>query len=85
MEPLSNSSSSDDLYPVPTTLAKNLCITVLAIYPIVSIISILYAVKKLCKPGISRETRKVVLLRHVLSIIGFQLSQAYFMMSFFVV
>jgi hypothetical protein len=84
LEPLAN-GSPDDLYPVPSSAAKFLCLSVIVAYPAVSIVSILYAIKKLCKPGISNETRKLVLVRHVLSIVGFQISQAYFMMSFFVV
>jgi hypothetical protein len=61
-------------YPVPSIFAAACCALVDLSYVVFSFGSIIYAVVKLCKPGISNETRKLVLLRHVLSIIGFLLS-----------
>ena len=74
-----------NIYPVPSYFAAGCCLLIDLLYIFSSIASIIYAFVKLCKPGISNETRKLVLLRHVLSIIGFLLSQIYFLMDFLVV
>lgn len=72
-------------YPVPSITAALSCLLVDLTYIFGSLVSIVYAFFKLCKPGISNETRKLVLVRHVLSIFGFLLSQIYFLMDYFVV
>jgi hypothetical protein len=41
------------------------------VYFLVAFASICYAVKKLKRPGISKESQKLVLVRHALAIIGF--------------
>lgn len=50
-------------------------------YFIISIFSIVYAFKRLRKPGISKEVQSLVLKRHIISIIGFILSQLYCFVS----
>ena len=52
-------------------------ITMFASYFLINIMSVLYALKKICKPGISKETQKLVLVRHVVSIFSFMVSQLY--------
>lgn len=74
-----------NMYPVPSYFAAGCCLLIDLSYVFGSIASIVYAVFKLCRSGISNETRKLVLLRHVVSIVGFMLSQVYFLMDFLVV
>jgi hypothetical protein len=50
---------------------------VIFIYILSSIVSVLYALKKLCRAKISAEVQRLVLLRHVLSIIFFSIAQFY--------
>jgi hypothetical protein len=57
---------------VPVYLAVSLVI--LTANYLISYASIIYAFRKLCKPGISKESQRLVLLRHVLSIIGFTIT-----------
>ena len=47
---------------------------------VISIYSIFFAAVKLCRPGISKESRKLVLIRHILSIVLFDISQSYLVM-----
>lgn len=51
--------------------------SILITYFFVSIYSIFYALKRLCKSSISKETVKLVLLRHVLHIVGFSIANLY--------
>lgn len=46
-------------------------------YVLSAVISILYAVKKLCRAKISLEVQRLVLVRHVLSIVFFSIAQFY--------
>ena len=50
-------------------------------YLIISIHSVIFAFRKLSKPGISKEVQKRVLKRHIISIIGFIISQLYVFVS----
>jgi hypothetical protein len=50
---------------------------VFATYFVVSIASVVYAAKYFCRSSISKETIKLVLLRHVLYIVGFMVANAY--------
>ena len=49
------------------------------LYFALAIASIIYCTVKLTRPGISSESRKVVFIRHVLSLVGFTVSQLYFL------
>ncbi|MFO0116326.1 MAG: hypothetical protein ACK521_01435 [bacterium] len=51
--------------------------TIFVSYFLIAIFSILYAFIKVCKPGISKETQKLVLVRHIISILCFMISQTY--------
>ena len=51
------------------------------IYLVTAATSIIYAQRKLRKPGISQEVREIVYRRHVLSIAGFVLAYSYFFVS----
>ena len=55
--------------------------TIFASYFFIAIFSIFYAFKKVCKPGVSKETQKLVLVRHIISIICFMIAQAYLISS----
>jgi hypothetical protein len=55
--------------------------TIFVSYFFIAIFSIFYAFKKVCKPGISKETQKLVLVRHIISIICFMISQTYLISS----
>ena len=57
-------------------------IMVLVSYFAIAIASVIYAVMKLCQPAISKESQKLVLVRHVLYILGFIISQLYVFISF---
>lgn len=50
-------------------------------YILSAVISILYALKKLCRAKISLEVQRLVLLRHVLSIILFSIAQSYMLVG----
>jgi hypothetical protein len=52
-------------------------VTLIVLQLLISIVSIIYALVKLCRPGISKESRKLVLIRHILSIIFFNISNLY--------
>jgi len=54
-----------------------LSIVIFAIYLLASVVSVLYAFRKLIKQGISAESQKLVLGRHVISIIAFLVAQFY--------
>ena len=69
-------------YFLPDLPNMLISIIILAANYIISYASIIYAFKKLCKPGISKESQRLVLLRHVLSIIGFTLTQIYPMLGY---
>lgn len=69
-------------YFLPDLTNMLISIIILAANYIISYASIIYAFKKLCKPGISKESQRLVLLRHVLSIIGFTLTQIYPMLGY---
>ena len=56
---------------------------VFATFFIISFASIVYALKKLCRTGISKDSQKLVLVRHILSILGFCLAQTYLILCFF--
>jgi hypothetical protein len=43
-------------------------ISIVASCFLINIVTMIYALKKICKPGISKETQKLVLARHVVSI-----------------
>jgi hypothetical protein len=47
--------------------------------------SIIFSVIKLCKPGISQETRRIVIMRHITTILIFVLTNAYTTVSLFIV
>jgi hypothetical protein len=53
------------------------CAAVILLYPVIAFASIIYGLIKLNKPGISRESRKLVLVRHILTIVGFIFAEAY--------
>lgn len=57
-------------------------LAVIASYFLVAIVSVLYALLKLCRPGISKEGQKIVLVRHVLSIFVFIIAQLYVFICF---
>ena len=65
------------LWPLPNILVQIFALCIMATYLVVSIASVIYALLKLCKPGISKESRKLVLLRHIFSIVGFIIAQFY--------
>jgi hypothetical protein len=52
-------------------------VTLIVLQLLISIVSVIYAIVKLCRPGISKESRKLVLIRHILSIIFFNISNLY--------
>jgi hypothetical protein len=54
-----------------------LALAIIVVYVIMAFTSVFYAAKKLCKPGISKESQKLVLIRHVVSILGFLVAQLY--------
>jgi len=54
----------------------------MASYFIVGFASIIYAFLKLCKPSMSKESQRLVLVRHVLCILGFTIAQMYVFLSF---
>lgn len=47
------------------------------IYILSALFSTFYAIKKLCHPKISKESQRFVLVRHMISLFGFMLSQLY--------
>ena len=69
-------------YVLPVKFVAACTMTVLILYFIVAFASIVYAIMKLCQPGISKESQKLVLVRHVLCIIGFIIAQLYVFISF---
>ena len=54
----------------------------IAIYIIVSLVSIAYALKKMTKSWISKESQRLVLGRHILSLLGSFLAYAYLVQSY---
>lgn len=65
------------LWPLPNIFVQIFALLIMVNYILISTASIIYALLKLCKPGISNESRRLVLLRHVLSIVGFVIAQFY--------
>jgi hypothetical protein len=61
-------------YFMPSEANMIICLVILTANYLISYASIIYAFRKLCKPGISKESQRLVLLRHVLSIIGFTIT-----------
>lgn len=49
-------------------------LTVCCIYICTAVVSVFYAAKKLSRPGISKESQRLVLIRHIVSMFGFMLS-----------
>jgi hypothetical protein len=49
-------------------------------YFLIAVYSVAYAIKSLCRSSISKQSRNIVFLRHVLSIVGFLFAQLYFML-----
>jgi uncharacterized protein YacL len=68
-------------YLIPPRSVRALVMLVFATYFALSIASVVYAAKKLCRSSISKETIKLVLLRHVLYIIGFMIANIYLFAS----
>lgn len=66
---------------VPAVWAGSLIYIMIAAYLVVSIYSIVYACRKLNKPGISKESYKLVLKRHIILIVVFFFSQVYCFIS----
>lgn len=52
---------------------------------VISAISIVYGLVKLCKPNISQKVRQQVIIRHVVTIVFFVISQAYIQIGFFII
>jgi hypothetical protein len=52
-------------------------LALIGFYPIAALVSIVYGIIRLSSPGISKESRKFVLVRHVLTIIGFIFAEFY--------
>ena len=78
---------SEDPYKTliqPAQIVIWLNLAVIASYFLVAIVSVLYALLKLCRPGISKEGQKIVLVRHVLSIFVFIIAQFYVFICFVV-
>jgi hypothetical protein len=61
----------NELWPVPSFYVAIFTTVVMGAYFVIAIVSVIYAIKQLCRPGISRSSRNIVFLRHVLSIVGF--------------
>lgn len=66
----------------PDTWILIFALAIILAYMIIAIVSVFYAAKKLCRPGISKESQKLVLIRHVVSIIGFLIAQLYILTLF---
>jgi hypothetical protein len=66
---------------VPAKWVLKCAILIIILQLLVSIYSVIYALWKLCKPGISKESRRLVLIRHILSIVFFNISQAYLIIT----
>jgi hypothetical protein len=62
---------------VPIPIVKYAMLATVAVYPIVAVGSITYGLTKLCTPSISNESRRIVMTRHVLTIIGFIVATAF--------
>ena len=66
----------------PSSWALGLCVTIIVGYIVIAVASVIFAAKKLRRPGISKESQKLVLIRHVLAIIGFLTAQLYILTVF---
>lgn len=73
---------NSDTWPVPAKFVTYCVVAVLVSFFLASITSILYALKHLCREGISRQSRTTVVVRHALSIIAFTLGQLYMLLCF---
>ena len=73
----------DDKRFVSNIWACILIYILIAGYLVVSIYSVIYACRKLNKPGISKEIYKLVLKRHIILIVVFFFSQLYCFISLF--
>jgi hypothetical protein len=71
-----------DTWPVPSIVIRYSVLGVLVMFFTSSILSILYTLKHLCATGISKHSRRTVVIRHVLSIFGFVLGQIYMLLCF---
>ena len=61
------------------------CVRVcVAIHWLISIISIIFVICKLCKPGISQEVRKQVVNRYIATLIIFILTNLYITLGLFI-
>ena len=65
------------LSPVVTDVAMVVFWAFTGMYLILTLFSIVYACVKLNQPGISREVRKLVLIRHVVTMVTFVLVNSY--------
>ena len=61
-----------------------LYLTILAFW-FVSFASIMFALVKLCKPGISEDLRKMVVRRHILSVITFVVTTLYIWVGYAII
>jgi hypothetical protein len=61
-------------WPLPNRVVIVCAYVILVSYLLLAFTSIFYAFTKLCRAGISKQSRQLVFLRHVLSIVGFILA-----------
>jgi len=72
----------DVLEPVPDNYIIVATTSVIVSYFTASVVSVLYALKHLCTGGISRKSSQTVIIRHILSIVGFSIGQIYCLLCF---
>ena len=59
------------------TLGRIYLVVIVVIFWAISVLSIIYAIIKLCRPGISQELRILVVKRHIVTVITFVISNLY--------
>lgn len=67
---------------LPCQFVLDLNLVLIGVYLFLAFVSVLYALCKLFRPGISKESQRIVLGRHVLSIFVFIVAQLYVFISF---
>ena len=69
-------------YCVPNEGVFTFMACLMGAYLLASFASIIYATKKMCKPWVSKESQRIVLGRHILSLFGSMLAYAYLNFSY---
>ena len=67
---------------LPHQFVADLDLILICVFLFFAFVSVLYALCKLFRPGMSKESQRIVLARHVLSIFVFIVAQLYVFVSF---